>query len=180
MRLFFALWPSAAAAKQLAGIAAESAACLGGRPTRLETLHLTLAFLGEVADTHIHRLSELAAGLPASPFKLRIDQPGYWRRNRLFWAGCREIPSSLDTLATELRNRLVDGGFLASNGERPFTPHVTLVRKVPDITQNETLPTIRPIEWQCVDFVLVRSQLSDNGPNYEPLARFALTDDGRS
>lgn len=53
MRLFFALWPSPAAAERLASAATDAAARLGGRPTRLETLHLTLAFLGEVADERV-------------------------------------------------------------------------------------------------------------------------------
>lgn len=177
MRLFFALWPSFAAAGLLAAAAADAAARLGGRPTRRETLHLTLAFLGEVADERVPRLLDLATDLRVAPFELRIDQPGYWRRNCLFWAGCRDAPVPLETLAAELRQRLGAAGFTVSNGERPFTPHVTLVRKVPEIAQNVVLPAIEPVEWQCSDFVLVRSVLSENGPSYEPLSRFALVDD---
>jgi 2'-5' RNA ligase len=74
MRLFFALWPSPAAAERLASAATDAAARLGGRPTRLETLHLTLAFLGEVADERVPGLLALATNLPAAPFELRIDQ----------------------------------------------------------------------------------------------------------
>ncbi len=176
MRLFFALWPSLIAAERLAAVATETAARIGGQATRMETLHLTLAFLGEVVDEHVPRLCELAAELPAPAFRLRIDQPGYWRRNRLSWAGCRDVPAPLETLAGELRDRLTTAGFAVSNGERPFTPHVTLVRKVPDINQNVALPAIEPVEWRCTDFVLVRSLLSANGPSYEPLACFALSD----
>ncbi len=177
MRLFFALWPSRAAAERLASAATDAAARLGGRPTRLETLHLTLAFLGEVADERVPGLLALATNLPAAPFELRIDQAGYWRRNCLFWAGCSNVPAPLDTLAAELRQRLGTAGFAVSNGERLFTPHITLVRKIPEIDRNVVLPAIEPVEWRCSDFVLVRSQLSEQGPSYEPLARFALTTD---
>ena len=111
MRLFFALWPSRAAAERLASAATDAAARLGGRPTRLETLHLTLAFLGEVADERVPGLLALATNLPAAPFELRIDQPGYWRRNCLFWAGCSNVPAPLDTLAAELRQVGVDLSF---------------------------------------------------------------------
>lgn len=48
MRLFFALWPSPDAAERLASIAAETAARAGGRPTRQETLHLTMALLAKL------------------------------------------------------------------------------------------------------------------------------------
>ncbi len=175
MRLFFALWPSITAAEQLATAATQAAARIGGRATRRETLHLTLAFLGEVADDHVPRLCEIASGLSAPPFRLRIDLPGYWRRNRLFWAGCRDVPAPLEVLASELRDRLGTAGFAVSNGERPFTPHVTLVRKVPEIAPNVVLPAVEPVEWWCSDYVLVRSLLSESGPSYEPLARFALS-----
>lgn len=175
MRLFFALWPSLTAAEKLAAVAVEAAARLGGRSTRMETLHLTLAFLGEVTDERVAGLLELASDLHASPFGLRIDQPGYWRRNRLFWAGCRDVPAPLEALADELRDRLGTAGFAVSNGERPFTPHVTLVRKVPEIAPNVVLPAVEPVEWWCSDYVLVHSLLSASGPSYEPLARFALS-----
>ncbi|MBP7204084.1 MAG: RNA 2',3'-cyclic phosphodiesterase [Propionivibrio sp.] len=180
MRLFFALWPSPAAAERLARVATDAAARLGGKPTRLETLHLTLAFLGEVADENVPRLVDLVSNLRAEPIELRIDQPGYWRRNCLFWAGCHDTLAPLETLVAELRQRLGAAGFTVSNGERPFTPHVTLVRKIPEIPLNAALPAIGPIEWRCSDFVLVRSQLSEKGPSYEPLARFALTENRNS
>ena len=50
------------------------------------------------------------------------------------------------------------------------------MRKIPEIARNVVLPAIEPVEWRCSDFVL-RSQLSEQGPSYEPLARFALTTD---
>lgn len=177
MRLFFALWPSHTAAEKLAATATEAARRIGGRATRRETLHLTLAFLGEVADEHVPHLCGLATGLSAPAFRLRVDLPGYWRRNRLFWAGCRDVPAPLEALAGELRDRLGTAGFAVGNGERPFTPHVTLVRKVPEIDPNVALPSVEPVEWWCSDCVLVRSLLSESGPSYEPLARFTLSGD---
>lgn len=176
MRLFFALWPTPAAAARLAALAADAASRWGGRPTRRDTLHLTLAFLGEVGDEDVARLIELAKALPASAFSVRVDQLGYWRHNRLIWAGCREVAPTLQALVTELHGRLATGGFAVSNAERPFTPHVTLVRKIPENARFATVSAIEPIEWRCADFVLVRSRLSASGPSYEPLARFALAD----
>lgn len=175
MRLFFALWPSPAAAERLTAIANETAELLGGRPTRRETLHLTLAFLGEVADERLACLLEAVSGLRPATFNVRVDQLGFWRRNRLIWAGCRDASAPLEALVAALRDRLDKVGFAVSNGDRPFTPHVTLVRKTPDIAQNERVQEIQGVEWHCAEYVLVRSQLSPDGPSYEPLARFALT-----
>lgn len=176
MRLFFALWPTQAAADRLAAVAADAASRWGGRPTRRDTLHLTLAFLGEVSDEDVARLIELAKVMPAPGFAVRVDQLGHWRHNRLIWAGCREVPPALQALVTALHARLATGGFAISNAERPFTPHVTLVRKIPEHARFTTIPTVEPIEWQSADFVLVRSRLSASGPSYESLARFALAD----
>lgn len=180
MRLFFALWPSPKAARQLAGIAAATTARFGGQPTRLETLHLTLAFLGEVADERVPDLLELATDLHTSAFDLRIDQLGHWRRNHLAWAGCSDVPAQLEMLVAELRHRLATAGFAVANSERPFTPHVTLVRKIPDFGQENDNRLFEPIEWHCSDGVLVRSRLSSSGPAYETLARFALLTDQAS
>jgi len=48
--MFFALWPDDAVRAQLAHWSRELHAVCGGRPTRVENLHLTLAFLGGVED----------------------------------------------------------------------------------------------------------------------------------
>ena len=176
MRLFFALWPTPAAAARLAALAADAASRWGGRPTRRDTLHLTLAFLGEVGDEDVARLIELAKALPASAFSVRVDQLGYWRHNRLIWAGCHEVPSALQALVSELRSRLSGSGFAISNADRPFTPHITLVRKVPETARLATSPAIEPIAWRCREFALVNSRLSASGPSYESVARFALSE----
>ena len=63
-RLFFALWPDAPAAAALYRVAAESREACGGRLMRPETLHLTLAYLGRVADRCLP--SVLAAGAAAA------------------------------------------------------------------------------------------------------------------
>ena len=60
MRLFFALWPPLEVAEQLAGVARAVAQQFGGKPTRQETLHLTLAFLGEVPDDRMSLLMQTA------------------------------------------------------------------------------------------------------------------------
>jgi 2'-5' RNA ligase len=66
-RVFFALWPSPEAARQLAAVAASFAAAAGGRATRLESLHLTLAFLGDVAVDRLPELERAARECAAKP-----------------------------------------------------------------------------------------------------------------
>ncbi len=174
MRLFFALWPPAQAAVKLDRIARSTARNLGGRPTRRETLHLTLAFLGEVEECDVSRLVVTAQGIGSAPFELEIDCLDRWHHNRLLWAGCRKpLPALLD-LVSNMRVMLHQAGFIAGKREAPFTPHVTLIRKLPENAWANELPTIEPIHWPCKEFALVRSRLSEIGPAYESLAKFPL------
>ena len=177
IRLFFALWPTPQAAKHLATIAAEIAVRVGGRPTLEETIHLTLAFLGEVPEERVPELNTIGEALRTPRFELCIDRLGHWRHNHLICAGCSEMPAPLDELAGRLCGKLAEAGLSADNGKRPFSPHVTLVRKVPDRGAEPALPAIEPIAWTCSDFTLVRSRLSSSGPAYETVARFPLRAD---
>ena len=91
MRLFFALWPSPEAARALGEWARAVRRESGGRATRDETIHLTLAFLGE-ADPE----KAIAAARPVrgQAFDLPVDTALYWPRQRIVWAGPREMPEA--------------------------------------------------------------------------------------
>jgi RNA 2',3'-cyclic 3'-phosphodiesterase len=169
-RVFFALWPPEEIAGQLAGIADEFAKKAGGRPTRRETIHLTLAFLGDIAVERLPELQRVAGEVHAAAFNLTLDRFGLWQHNRLLWAGCAAPP--VIELATALKTRLLEAGFTMADAKRPFAPHVTLVRKVANL--ETPLPAAIPLIWRCQDFVLVRSQLSAEGSIYEVLAHFPL------
>jgi 2'-5' RNA ligase len=170
-RVFFALWPPEAVARQLAGIAADYSQAAGGRPTRRETIHLTLAFLGDIPVERLPELQRLAGEVHAAAFDLTLDRFGIWQHNRLFWAGCASPPALLD-LADTLSKRLLEAGFAAADGKRPFAPHVTLVRKLARL--DVALPAVQALTFHCSAFVLVRSRLSAAGSDYEVLARFPL------
>ena len=132
MRLFFALWPPTEAAEQLSGIAQSAARQFGGKPTRQETIHLTLAFLGEVPEEQLPLLEQTARIVRAAPFMLNIDCLGYWRRNHLLWAGSDSPCIALAELVENLQSALTDAGFTVADRDRTFTPHITLIRKVPE------------------------------------------------
>ena len=87
MRLFFALWPPAVTAKALHAWAREAQGATGGRVTQPETIHLTLAFLGEVPDERLD--AALAAGrrVRGAPHELPIERARWWKHNRIVWAG---------------------------------------------------------------------------------------------
>ena len=80
-------------------------------------------------------------GVRGEAFRLCVDSVGYWKHNRIVWAGCRAWPAALDALVGELRQAL-DGVGLASGREAAFFPHVTLLHKG---HAAERLPPVEPI-----------------------------------
>jgi 2'-5' RNA ligase len=169
LRLFFALWPPENAALALHAWASAAQGACGGRVTRAESIHLTLAFLGEVPPRRMPAALAAAHRVRGGSHTVSLDEAGYWQRNRIVWAGAREAPGALARLAEALGAELRAEGFALER--RPFAAHVTLIRKARDAG---ALPELRPVEWPVGEFVLVRSLLSSAGSRYEPLERFAL------
>ena len=169
MRLFFALWPPARAASALQQWAAQASRRVGGRVTRAETIHLTLAFLGDIDESKISSLISAARAAIGKAHALPIEQARWWKHNRIVWVGPNETPQPLASLALELKNNLLQAGFELES--RAFQSHVTLIRKA---SEPRELPPLPAIDWPVAEFVLVRSVLSREGSRYEPIGRFAL------
>lgn len=152
LRLFFALWPDAAVRERLAAYARGAHARCGGRATRPQNLHLTLAFLGDTEAARLGALMAVAATVAPRRFELDVDHVEYWRRNRIVWAGAAAVPDELTSLTGELRAALDAAGFRYDR--KPFVPHVTLLRDA----HPAALPPFEPLRWPAEGFVLVRSE----------------------
>lgn len=162
MRLFFALWPDDAVRAGLARWSRELHAPCGGRPTRPENLHVTLAFLGAVADARVAEVERAAGEVAPRAASLVLDRPGYWKQNRIAWAGASVVPPELDAFVTELRSTLARSriGF----DPKPFVSHVTLLR---DAHEPKGIPALDPISWKIDSFALVQSVTLPRGSRYE-------------
>lgn len=171
-RVFFALWPDAAAAAALGRVAKSASRVCGGRPTRPDTIHLTLAFIGNASPGQVAQLQAIGARVAAPAFELELDQVGWWRHNRILWAGAHSVDAALALLVEELFELLKEGGF--SLESRPFAAHVTLLRKADCRAGAEQGIEFAPLRWRVPEFVLVESVLRPEGAGYRPLARFAL------
>lgn len=169
MRVFFALWPGAATAAALHARARALRTACGGRVMRRDTIHLTLAFLGDVAISRLDALETVAQAVRGERFVLELDRIGNWHGNRILWAGCAQVPAALPAVAEELGAGLRAAGFELE--ARAFNPHVTLVRNALRSPQDTTAP---PLRWPVASFVLVASEREAGGAHYRVLGRWPL------
>lgn len=169
-RLFFALWPSDAVSRRLHDAARAAHPACGGRLMRRETLHITLAFLGNVPESRMSAAEAAAATVAGESFEFGLDRLACWKRNHILWAGCSVVPAALSGLADDLAQGLRQAGFMLE--ERPFVVHATLLRNAECA---QTPPTLAaPIRWPVDNFALVESRRGETGSRYEVLRRWPL------
>jgi RNA 2',3'-cyclic 3'-phosphodiesterase len=147
-----------------------------------DTLHITLKFLGEVAEQHTAAIEAAlrSATDGLSSFPIRLGGAGGFpnlRRPRVYWLGAEGSPALLQ-LQTRVESALEPLGF--PREARPFHAHVTLGRvgRPPgpeQLTRAEraaleigyqTQVNVRSVE-------LMQSRLSPKGARYE-IVRSAL------
>jgi 2'-5' RNA ligase len=152
-RLFFALWPDEAARQALGTLARDVALVAEGKPVPGEKIHLTLAFIGEVAADREPEVKRAAQDLRGEAFTLGLDRVGSFRRARVAWAGTSTAPQPLLDLQEELAAKLAERGFELE--EREFAPHLTLARKIARPVPAASIPAIA---MQARALALVRSE----------------------
>ncbi len=161
MRLFFALWPDAEVRKQINKVKNLAARQQRGRSMQAGNLHLTLAFLGSVSEEQYECVLERAGQIEFTPFTITLDHIGGFNRAKVVWLGLQEKPFALMQLAAQLHEQATDCGI--SVDDKPYNPHVTLMRKV-DRPQSLV---IEPIYWQVDHFCLMQSVTLQEGVQYK-------------
>ena len=144
----------------------------------LESMHLTLRFLGE---TSIERLPSLRAGLSTAlaqhaAIRLRLSGAGAFpneRRPSVVWAGVGGEIAALADAQAAIEAAVISLGFAPE--PKPFRAHLTLgrMRRAANPEQQQRLgdairplPPPRALEWTVERIVLFRSQLRSDRPVY--------------
>jgi len=170
-RVFFALWPDADVARQFDEAGHQAQRALGGRRMRRDTLHLTLAFIGETAAERLEALRAIAGAIRLPAFDLSFDRMQCLARKKIFWASASRIPDALRDLAATLARQLDAAGFRTE--DRPFAAHVTLLRHARCDGAPRRAGDLC-IAWPVRDFVLVESDLQPDGARYRIVQRWPL------
>jgi RNA 2',3'-cyclic 3'-phosphodiesterase len=159
------------------------------RPVPVESLHITLVFLGFLPEKTIPQLAEIveAGRGPAPRIELAGPVPRPPRGRPRLFALAAESPGTVE-LQAGLEESLAEVG-LYKPEKRPFWPHVTVARvrreergsKRPALVSRPpgALPKdlLRPFDG--VRITLYRSQLQPQGAQYTPLAQVELPGSGR-
>jgi RNA 2',3'-cyclic 3'-phosphodiesterase len=157
--------------------------------TRPEKMHLTLEFLGEVAEATLPGLARALAGVAArhAPFALGAGGLGGFpsaTRPRVLWAGLTDGVRELGRLAADVERACEPLGFPLES--RPFRGHLTIGRVRSPRGVARVVAAFDRFDgavfgsWTVGEVVLYRSHLHGAaGATYEALGRFTLApDDG--
>jgi 2'-5' RNA ligase len=152
LRCFVALWPDPRARAQLDALSHRlQEQHPRARRTRRENLHLTLAFVGELAEPSAQRVAAALKALQPAPFTWTLDEVGGFARAHVVWAGGHE--PRLAGLARDARDCL--DRLEVVYDRKPFIAHVTLLR---DVTDVPGVARVAPIEWHVDRPVLLVSE----------------------
>ncbi|MFA7236884.1 MAG: RNA 2',3'-cyclic phosphodiesterase [Phycisphaeraceae bacterium] len=178
IRCFIALEPDDAARADLRHAAAELD-MTGWRQTPAGKYHITLKFLGDVDANELDAVSDAIrrACADAGPISLRGTRVAMIpndRRPRVL-AAMFEATPRITELVERLEVMLADAGF-AMEG-RAYHPHVTLARKRRGSAGGRA--KVRDVRLDHITIeadriALIQSILTNDGPIYEVMARFAL------
>ncbi|HZT00532.1 MAG TPA: RNA 2',3'-cyclic phosphodiesterase [Terriglobales bacterium] len=160
----------------------------------LESLHITLKFIGEKPPEIIPSLQKALDNVSVPPFDLTFSGTGFFptpKSPRVFWIGI-QAPPELQKLAAAIDN--TSAQFDIPKEDRAFSPHLTLARKSggsgsprkqKDDRPNrvfrrlqEKLATMPAPEFGTMtarEYFLYQSQLSRNGSRYTKLHSFKLS-----
>lgn len=169
VRTFFALVPDGGVRNAVAGLAQDVARRADARAVTPDAIHLTLAFVGDVAEEKLPKLEAIGAALPSAGFDLVLDVVGSFARPRTAWVAPTLVPAPLEALHVRLRSMLADEGFRVE--ERRFAPHLTIARKCEKPPERATIP---PIPWRPTGVSLIASSLDGRGPRYRELGAWPL------
>ena len=155
LRLFVALWPSAAVRRAVHAIARPAIEASGGRPVPRANYHLTLVFLGDQPLSALPRIRQALAAVDPPSGMMHLVRFGTFAKARVLWLGPERTPPDLAHCVHDLRATLRAAGVEWRQGAERFRAHVTLARRV----RAEPELTLRtPVKWHYAGLSLVASE----------------------
>lgn len=143
--------------------------------------HLTLVFLGDVADPLLEAVDDHLAALRCTDVQITLQGLGLFGREKPRSVHALGVPDApLMALQARVETACRRAGALPE--ARRFVPHVTLGRFAPPaLAQSMALERavattpLGPLSWTACDMVLYESHLGGKSPWYDPLLRYPFS-----
>ena len=187
-RTFIALELNEALQRHLSGIIRQMASALPNlRWVDPLSIHLTLAFLGELSDEQLAKAMDAtgAAAQSVVAFDYCLAHVGVFgsqRHPRVIWVGIEEPSGALLRLHRVLKHELEQRGFDVDT--RTFSPHLTLSRVKAPLKPEEVQTLQRFLDdkgrfvaspvYQVSHVNVMKSELSRAGAKYACLKAYPL------
>lgn len=152
------------------------------RWARIESLHFTLKFIGEVKEEKLPKIKDALAQIKAQPFPVEFKDIGFFpapKSARVFWAGVN-ASDALPQLVSATETAVEKIGIAREN--RPYHAHLTLARAPEGMRHcfrllQERLSAGESPHFGTMtaqEFFLYQSQIMRGGARYTKLHRFPL------
>lgn len=157
------------------------------RWVRIESLHVTLKFIGESPEGRVRAIEEALSQIQDSTFQIEFKDIGFFpspKSARVFWIGIH-ASDALPQLASAIDEKLEKVGI--EKEAKSYKPHLTLAR-APErgggrsfhLLQQRLAPS-KPLQFGTMtawEFFLYKSELLRGGARYTKLRGFRLESSG--
>lgn len=150
--------------------------------SRVENIHLTLKFFGNVELDRIPAISAAATRTTEqlSNFEIGVGNTGVFprpSRPQVLWIGVNDPSGNLSALQKQLETECATAGF--PKEERAFHPHLTIARlRKPEaarhLADTHLNMIFEPIRVRVNELIIFRSELSSKGARYTPISHHPL------
>lgn len=137
--------------------------------SRVENIHLTLKFFGNVEVDRIEAISAAInrAVKDIAPFEISVGKTGSFR-SQVLWIGVNDPSGKLTTLHQRVGSE-----------DRPYRPHLTIARiRRPDgarrLVDAHLQMKFEPVAVKVNEVILFRSELSPKGSKYTVISSHRL------
>jgi 2'-5' RNA ligase len=146
--------------------------------SRVENIHLTLKFFGNVEVKRIEKISAAAERVlkEFSTFQIGVGETGVFprpSRPQVLWIGVSDPSGQLSALQEKFEDECAAAGFPKEN--RAYRPHLTIARlRKPEgarsLAEAHLKLKVETIQVNVEELVVFRSELSPKGSRYTPIS----------
>jgi 2'-5' RNA ligase len=178
VRTFVAVFPPPEVREALFRAARDLPSCKDFRLIGQEKIHLTLKFLGNVAEDELDNVMQALGPVREKHEPFEVSTSGFGafpsaRRARILWAGVEEGAEPLRAVAQDIEDLLESAGF--ERGDRPYVPHLTLGRARRRQTKLDDAKASPPtLRFKVFGVDLVESVPGKDGVRYSILATYSF------